>query len=192
MRLHSVLTENCSCIQEIFRISRREIYKRLFIHGKFRANLIDALWLKIAEELSILDENSIKSRIHTIRGVQVMLDRDLAELYEVPTKRLNEQARRNIERFPKDFMFQLTEKESHILRSQIATANPIIAKIRYLPYVFTEQGVANLSSVLSSKKAIQVNILIMRAFVAMRKFLASNAQVFHRLDREAFRMLDRL
>jgi len=127
-------------------------------------------------------ENSIKNKILTLRGQQVMVDRDLAELYEVPTKRLNEQVRRNIERFPEDFMFQLTKREFDILRSQFATANPNLVKIRYLPYVFTEQGVANLSSVLSSKKAIQVNILIMRAFVAMRRFLAQNAQVFYRLD----------
>ena len=133
----------------------------------------------------------IQSRIHEIRGMRVMLDFDLAEMYGVKTGRLNEQVKRNIERFPEDFMFQLTKGEFEILRSQIATSNPIdnqeetnwksqIATSNYakmgmrkLPYAFTEQGVAMLSSVLRSPIAIQVNIGIMRAFVAVRNALAS-------------------
>ena len=129
----------------------------------------------------------IKNKIHTIRGVQVMLDSDLAELYEVPVKRLNEQVRRNIERFPQDFMFQISELEYELLRSQNATAKVDWSKKRFLPHVFTEQGVAMLSSVLRSKIAVEVNILIMRAFVEMRRFLINNASVFekfHQIDQK--------
>ena len=110
-----------------------------------------------------------------------MLDKDLAELYEVKAIRLREQVKRNNKRFPSDFMFQLTDLEVEFLVSQ----NAIASKKHlggYLPYAFTEQGVANLSGVLTNDKAIEVNIQIMRAFVAMRRFLASNAQVFQRLD----------
>lgn len=115
----------------------------------------------------------LKNRIHVIRGQQVMLDKDLAELYGVEVKRLNEAVKRNIERFPEDFMFQLTVSEYDSLRSQIATLKTGRGEhSKYLPYVFTEQGVAMLSSVLRSKTAIEVNIRIMRAFVAIRKYLA--------------------
>ena len=139
----------------------------------------------------------IEKMIFTIRGVQVMVDSDLAMLYGVETKRLNEQVKRNIERFPSDFMFQLSmdeakEARSHFAtmnmstsssRSQIATLNTARGQnIKYRPYVFTENGIAMLSSVLRSQTAIEVNIQIMRAFTAMRHFLASNAQVFHRLE----------
>ena len=162
----------------------------------------------------------IEPLIRTIRGQQVLLDSDLAILYGVETKRLNEQVKRNIERFPDDFMFQLTKVELINLKSQIATSSAIensprsqiatlnegtnlrsqIATssqevslksqivtsshggVRYLPYAFTENGIAMLSSVLRSPIAIQVNIRIMRAFTAMRQFIASNAQIFQRLD----------
>ena len=135
----------------------------------------------------------IEPLIRTIRGQQVLLDSDLAILYGVETKRLNQQVKRNIERFPKDFMFQLTHEEVICSRSQIATLNEgtnlrsQIATsshggVRYLPYAFTENGIAMLSSVLRSPIAIQVNIRIMRAFTAMRQFIASNAQIFQRLD----------
>ena len=148
----------------------------------------------------------IEPLIRTIRGQQVLLDSDLAILYGVETKRLNQQVKRNIERFPKDFMFQLTQEEMICLRSQIATLNEgtnlrsqiatssqevglksqIVTSshggVRYLPYAFTENGIAMLSSVLRSPIAIQVNIRIMRAFTAMRQFIASNAQIFQRLD----------
>ena len=133
-------------------------------------------------------QNTIESRILTLRGVQVMLDRDLAELYGVETRRLNEQVKRNKERFPEDFMFQITNEEISVLRlqalenssrSQIATLNTGRgSNIKYNPYVFTEQGVAMLSSVLRSSTAVEVNIRIMRAFVSMRHFLQNNAQVF--------------
>jgi len=129
----------------------------------------------------VLSTDKIKSKIYTIRGIQVMLDKDLAELYEVKAIRLREQVKRNNKRFPSDFMFQLTDLEVELLVSQ----NAIPSKKHlggYLPYVFTEQGVANLSSVLTNDKAIEVNIQIMRTFVSMRKFISSNAQMFHRLD----------
>ena len=112
-----------------------------------------------------------------------MIDRDIAELYGVETKRLNEQVKRNIERFPERFMFQLTAEEYQFLRSQFATSkNETRGGRQYLPYVFTEQGCAMLSSVLKSETAVQVSIKIMDAFVAMRRFLLSNAQIFQRLD----------
>ena len=112
-----------------------------------------------------------------------MLDADLAELYGVSVKRLNEQVRRNIKRFPVDFMFQLTREEHDSLRSQIATLKGRRGEHRkYLPYVFTEQGVAMLSGILNSERAIRVNIEIMRAFVRLRQMLASNAQLARKLD----------
>lgn len=125
----------------------------------------------------------VEKRIFVIRGHRVMLDSDLAELYGVPTKRLNEAVHRNAMRFPEDFMFQLTTEESDPLRSQIATLKPGRGRHRkYLSYVFTEQGVAMLSSVLNSERAVQVNISIMRAFVALRRAAASHAVLSRRLD----------
>ena len=124
---------------------------------------------------------SIEHMIFTIRGVQVMVDRDLATLYGVETKRLNEQVRRNIERFPSHFRFQLTKNE---VEEVVANCDHLL-NIRYfptLPYVFTEQGVAMLSAVLRSNAAVSVSIQIMDAFVAMRHFLASNAHIFQRLE----------
>ena len=124
--------------------------------------------------------DNIEPLIKIIRGQRVMLDLDLATLYGVETKRLNEQVKRNIKRFPEDFMFQLTKDEC--LRSQIATLNEGRGQhLKYMPYVFTENGVAMLSSVLRSDTAIEVNIRIMRAFTSMRHFLQNNAEVFQRL-----------
>ncbi len=128
-----------------------------------------------------LDLEDLKSRIYIVRGQQVMLDRDLAELYGVETKRLNEAVRRNIDRFPDDFRFQLSNLEVKALMSQIVIVADLRSQIatsswggtRYKPYVFTELGVAMLSSVLRSETAIQVNINIMRAFVAMRHAVAA-------------------
>lgn len=138
----------------------------------------------LAENVGIVQATQpIENLIFEIRGRQVILDRDLALLYGVETKRLNEQVRRNTERFPEDFMFQLTKEEALSSRSQIATLNEQRGQnIKYLPYAFTENGVAMLSSVLRSPKAIEVNIQIMRAFTAMRRFLIANAQVFQRLS----------
>ena len=111
-----------------------------------------------------------------------MLDVDLAALYGVPTKRLNEAVRRNRRRFPADFMFGLTAAESEILRSQTATSSSGYGGRRYLPYVFTEQGVAMLSTVLNSERAVAVNILIMRTFVQLRRTLSDTAELGQRVD----------
>lgn len=126
----------------------------------------------------------IENKIYLIRGQKVMLDRDLAELYGVETFVLNQAVKRNIERFPDDFIFQLDEDEFKNLRSQIVMSS--WGGRRYPPYVFTEQGVAMLSSVLRSKRAIQMNIAIMRAFVKLRQMLSSNKELagkFSELER---------
>jgi len=129
----------------------------------------------------IIKQNIIEKKIFLIRGLNVMLDKDLAELYGVPTKRLIEQVKRNIKRFPEDFMFQLTKGEFKILRSHFATSS--WGGRRYLPYAFTEQGVAMLSSVLNSERAIQVNIGIMRVFVNIRKLVSTNKGILNRLNK---------
>ena len=130
------------------------------------------------QELS--NSDVIRSRIFTIRGVQVMLDRDLAELYGVATGALNRQVKRNEERFPEDFMFRLSAEEWNNLKCQIGISS--WGGDRQLPYAFTENGIAMLSSVLRSPTAIEVNIRIMRAFSAMRRFLLANAQMFQRIE----------
>ena len=163
-----------------------------------------------AESASLQPLENIENLIHVIRGKQVMLDRDLARLYGVETFRLNEQVKRNKERFPDDFMFQLSKEEwkeissqfaityadGKVLRSQIAsikTEGEVLSSqnasidmrgrhVKYMPYAFTENGVAMLSGVLRSPQAININIQIMRAFTTMRHFIASNAQVFQRLE----------
>jgi len=112
----------------------------------------------------------IQNKIYEIRGQRIMLDFDLAEMYETETKRLKEAVRRNVDRFPEDFMFQLSKDEYENLRTQSATSSH--GGTRYMPFAFTEQGVAMLSSVLNSKKAIQVNIAVIRAFVVLRQHLA--------------------
>lgn len=141
------------------------------------------------EERQLPVENNVESLIRVIRGQQVMLDRDLAELYGVETRRLNEQVKRNIERFPEDFMFQLTKEECS--KSQIATLNEGRGhNIKKLPYAFTENGVAMLSSVLRSKTAVEANIRIMRAFVSMRHFMVNNAAIFQRLETIEFNQLE--
>ena len=129
-----------------------------------------------------IEVTTIQNRILLIRNQQVMIDRDIAELYGVETKRLNEQVKRNIERFPDDFCFQLNDEEFKKWKSQIATSISDRMSLRKRPYAFTEQGVAMLSSVLKSNTAITASIQIMKAFVAMRRFLLSNAQIFQRLD----------
>jgi hypothetical protein len=117
-------------------------------------------------------QEDIVGKIYFVRGKKVMLDKDLALLYGVTTKRLKEQVKRNLERFPQDFMFQLRKQEFTNLRSQIATSR--WGGVRYMPYAFTEQGVAMLSSILNSKRAIQVNIQIMRTFTKLREMLLTN------------------
>ena len=132
---------------------------------------------------SLVPSERIEKRIFASRGQRVMLDTDLAELYRVTTKRLNEQVRRNIKRFPSDFMFQLTMEEDESLRSQIATLKGGRGQHRkYLPYVFTEQGVAMLSSIFNSDRAVQVNIEIMRAFVRLREMMATHKDLAKKLE----------
>jgi hypothetical protein len=126
----------------------------------------------------------IERRISIIRNHRVMLDADLAELYKVPTKRLNEAVKRNLKRFPPDFMFQLTKDELENWRSQIATSNSGARMgLRRAPYAFTDLGVAMLSSVLNSERAVQMNILIMRAFVKLREVLASHKDLARKIEK---------
>jgi hypothetical protein len=125
----------------------------------------------------------IERRIYLIRGQKVMLDSDLAGLYQVPTKALNQAVKRNLSRFPADFMFQLTTRELENWRSQIVTTNPAAKMgLRRPPYAFTEHGVAMLSSVLNSERAVQVNIVIMRAFIKLREMLATHKDLARKLD----------
>ena len=128
----------------------------------------------------VIKDKDIQNSIYTIRGVQVMLDEALAEMYGVETRVLNQAVKRNIGRFPAEFMYPLTEDEVKNLRSQIVTSS--YGGRRYLPNAFTEQGVAMLSAVLRSDTAVKISVQIMQAFVGMRRFLLTNAQVFQRLD----------
>lgn len=130
-----------------------------------------------SKESLIIPEEVVMNQIYYIRDQKVMLDRDLAELYGVETKVLNQAVRRNIDRFPEDFMFELSLKEYESLRSQFVTLKTRGAHSKYLPHVFTEQGVAMLSSVLNSKLAIQVNIQIIRVFTKLRQALADNTDL---------------
>lgn len=124
----------------------------------------------------------IQNLIYEIRGYRVMLDSNLAKLYGIETKILNKAVKRNIQRFPKDFMFQLTKEEYQNLRFQIGTSNKKHGGRRYMPYVFTEQGVAMLSSVLQSEKAIAINIQIMRTFVQFKRFTLETKDISKRLQ----------
>lgn len=128
----------------------------------------------------IIKQENIVSQIHFIRGEKVILDNDLALLYGVEVKRLKEAVRRNNKRFPPDFMFQLTTEEFQILRSQFASSS--WGGARYLPFAFTEQGVAMLSGILNSKRAIEVNVEIMRTFVKLRQWLSSHKELERKLD----------
>src|SRR6185503_18862712 len=132
---------------------------------------------KLTTKSLSLSVQLIERRIYLIRGQKVMIDFDLAELYGVTTSRLNEQVTRNLKRFPNDFMFRLTTAEAESLRSHFAISNAGRGGRRYLPYAFTEQGVAMLSTVLNSEQAIEVNIAIMRAFVRLRQMLESNEEL---------------
>ena len=134
-----------------------------------------------------VEVTNIQNKILLIRNQQVMIDRDIAELYGVETKRLNEQVKRNIERFPEEFTFQITREEFESVKSQFATSrnNMFVGQeggTRKLPYVFTEHGITMLASVLRSESAVNASIQIVKAFVTMRKFFLSNAQIFQRLD----------
>jgi ORF6N domain len=141
--------------------------------------------MRKAKSAIILDAQDIERRIFVIRGQRVMLDSELAKLYGVPTKRINEQVRRNRDRFPEDFAYQLTQQEFMDLKSQIATSKTGRGGKQKLPWVFTEHGVAMLSSVLRSPRAVEVNIAIMRAFVRMRRLLATPGELVAQLNQLA-------
>ncbi|WP_320042566.1 ORF6N domain-containing protein [uncultured Desulfobacter sp.] len=128
-------------------------------------------------EIELVTTDQITEKIYHIRGAKVMLDRDLASLYRVETKNLKQSVRRNINRFPDDFMFELSKEEFADLKSQIVNSTSDKKSLRYPPMVFTEQGVAMLSSVLRSDRAIQVNIQIMRTFTKMRNMIAENEEL---------------
>lgn len=136
----------------------------------------------------------IKNMIYTIRGKQVMLDSDVAMLYHYETKNINKAVKRNINRFPEDLCFQLTENEFQNLRFQFGTLNKKVnngeVTRKYLPYVFTEQGISMLAGVLKNEIAVKVSISIIRAFVEMRKFISSNGQVFMRLTNVEYKLLE--
>lgn len=142
------------------------------------------------KNLTIVDNKEIQNMIYTIRGKQVMVDSDLAELYQVTTGRLNEQVKRNLNRFPSRFMFQLTDDEYKSLISHFAISKKGRGGRRTSPHVFTEQGIAMLSTVLKSDIAVDVSIKIMDAFVEMRNFLLSNREMFARLDRVELKQLE--
>lgn len=167
----------------------------LSLNGGHKLLLFKNYMTKSNKEIVVHNSSEIQKKIFTIRNDQVMLDSDLANFYGVETKVLNQAVKRNIERFPTDFMFQLDEEEmeslrcqfgtskDETLRSQIVTSKNKRGGRRYLPNVFTEQGVAMLSAVLKSETAVKVSIQIMSAFVAMRRFPVENAGVFQRLDK---------
>jgi len=134
--------------------------------------------------------DTIKNKIYTIRGKQVMLDSDLASLYNVETKSLNLAVKRNIDRFPNSFRFQLNNGEYQRLRLQIETSKRNRGGRRYIPFVFTEQGIAMLSAVLKSEVAVNVSVQIMEAFVSMRHFIQNNADIFKRLDTLEIKQLE--
>ena len=145
-------------------------------------------------KLKIVNSEEIKKLIYTIRGKQVMLDSDVAMLYHYETKNVNKAMKRNIERFPEDFCFQLTDDEFKSLRFQFGTLNKKVnnGKVtrKYLPYVYTEQGISMLAGVLKNDIAIQVSISIIRAFIEMRKFISLNSQIFERLTNVEYKLLD--
>ncbi len=145
-----------------------------------RENVVDLPLMKKAASLIVAER--IESMILLIRGEKVMLDEALAKLYGTTTRRLNEQVRRNRKRFPPDFMFELTDQEVRNLKSQSATSSTWGGRRRSRPFAFTEQGVAMLSSVLNSERAIEVNILIMRSFVKLRQLLATHVALAKKLD----------
>ncbi len=141
------------------------------------------------KESEILIPNEvIMNKIYLIRGKKVMFDRDLAELYEVETKQLKRAVKRNIKRFPEDFMFELTLEEFSDLRSQFGTSS--WGGARYVPMAFTEHGVISLASILNSERAIQVNVQIVRIFIKMREMLASHKEILHKLDKIEHKMAE--
>ena len=135
----------------------------------------------MTKTLVLIPQESIESKILLVRGRKVIMDRDLAVLYDVPTKALKQSVKRNLERFPLDFMFELSDSEFKNWRSQIVTSNQDKMGLRHKPYAFTEQGVAMLSSVLNSKRAIQVNIQIMRTFIKLKEMIAKHKNLTQKI-----------
>jgi hypothetical protein len=131
---------------------------------------------------NLVPDEVVLQKIYVLRGIKVMIDRDLAEMYGVETKRLKEQVRRNLDRFPPDFMFELDKDELEHWRSQFATSNSEVMGLRHAPFAFSEHGVLMLSSVLNSPRAIAVNIKIMRIFTKMKETLLSNAELLYRME----------
>ena len=145
---------------------------------------------KSNSNITIYNSSEIQKKIYNIRSEQVMFDNDLANFYGVETKVLNQAVKRNIGRFPEEFMFRLSKEELGNWKSQIVTSNREKMGLRKLPYVFTEQGVAMLSAVLKSETAVKMSIQIMSAFIAMRRFLVENAGVFQRLDKLELKQIE--
>lgn len=186
---HKKTLQKCICIKD----AQKSAMLRLFADGRRKMKKENEK--KDVAPLNPLAESDVKKMIYIIRDKQVLLDRDLAILYGVETRRINEQVKRNIERFPKEFCFQLNLEEVHLsLMSQIATLNNSGNKrglhIKKMPYAFTEQGVAMLSAVLHSEKAIKASIGIMKAFVAMRHFMLQNGGFIHRLSNVEAKIID--
>ena len=186
---HKKTLQKCICIKD----AQKSAMLRLFADGRRKMKKENEK--KEIVPLNPLAESDVKKMIYIIRDKQVLLDRDLAILYGVETRRINEQVKRNIERFPKEFCFQLNLEEVPLsLMSQIATLNNSGNKrglhIKKMPYAFTEQGVAMLSAVLHSKKAIKASIGIMKAFVAMRHFMLQNGGFIHRLSNVEAKIID--
>jgi phage regulator Rha-like protein len=138
--------------------------------------------MQMASQKSIIPSAFISQKIFFVRSTRVMLDADLARLYGVETKNLNKAVKRNASRFPLDFMFQLSSKEMQILRFQMGTSKRVQGGRRYAPYAFTEQGIAMLSSVLRSSRAVQVNVAIMRTFVRLREMLKTHEELRRKID----------
>jgi len=153
------------------------VFALLFIKTRIKQKRID---MAHVEDMITLPEETVIRKIYWIRGIKVMVDIDLASLYGVSTKALKQAVKRNFKKFPIDFMFELTNSEFENLRSQIVTSS--WGGQRYLPFAFTEQGVAMLSGILQSDRAIQVNIAIMRAFVQLRRFLESNKELARKIE----------
>ena len=148
--------------------------------------------IKTEEDIEVYDREKIRSMIYEIRGKQVMLDSDVAMLYHYDTKNVNKAMKRNIERFPEDFCFQLTEEELESLRFQFGTLNKNKRgqHRKYLPYVYTEQGVSMLAGILKNDISIKVSISIIRAFIEMRKFISNNANMLNRLTTVEYKLLE--
>lgn len=142
------------------------------------------------DKSTLISVHDVEKLIVTIRGIQVLIDRDLAYLYQVEVKQMNRQVKRNIERFPEDFMFQLTKEEYNSLKCQNGTSNERGGDHRALPYAFTQQGIGMLSGLLRSQVAIDTNIKIMRAFVGMQRYIAASLELFQRLDRVELQQLE--